>query len=60
MDEIAMCYISMDSSQRALQTNENIFFKFQINFRNFSRKQKFSAENRKIFSIYIYIASRKY
>ena len=26
IDQIAMCYISMDSSQRALQTNEKFFF----------------------------------
>ena len=33
-------YISMDLSQRALQTNEKLFFKFQINIRNFDRKPK--------------------
>ena len=27
----------MDSSRRALQTYEKIFFKFQISFRNFGR-----------------------
>ena len=27
INQSAMCYISMDSSQRALQTNENHFFK---------------------------------
>ena len=32
IDQIAMCYTSMDSSQRALQTNEKLFFKFQISF----------------------------
>ena len=25
IDQIAMCYISMDSSQQALQTNEKLF-----------------------------------
>ena len=34
MDQIAMCYILMDSSQRALQTNEKLFFKFWNNFSN--------------------------
>ena len=32
MDQIAMCYISMDLSQRALQTNGKAFFKLQISF----------------------------
>ena len=40
IDQIAMCCISMDSSQQALQTNEKLFFKFQISFLNFAKKQK--------------------
>ena len=34
IDQSAMCYISMDSSQRDLQTNRKIFFKFQNNSSN--------------------------
>ena len=42
-----MCYISMDSFRRALQTNEKFFFsKFQISVRNFDRKPKNFQTNR--------------
>ena len=30
IDQIATCYISMDSSQRALQTNEKLFLNFGL------------------------------
>ena len=41
IDQIAMCYLSMDSSQRAIQSNKkNFFFKFQISFQNFDQKPK--------------------
>ena len=43
IDQIAICHISMDSSQRALQTNNNFFFS------NFNFVFKLLAENRKIF-----------
>ena len=41
--QIAMCYISMDLYQRALQTNEfisNYFSKFLPNTENFGQKPK--------------------
>ena len=44
--QISMCYISMDLSQRALQTNWDLFFKFQISSRNFGRKPKNIQTNR--------------
>ena len=37
IDQITMCYISMDSSQRLLQTTERLF-KFQLSFQNFGQK----------------------
>ena len=40
----------MDSSERALQTNEMLFFKFRIRFRNY-------AGNRKMFKL---IEKREY
>ena len=33
MDQIAMCYISMDLSQRALQTNGKLFPNFKFVFK---------------------------
>ena len=30
IDPISMCYISMDSSRQALQTNRNLFSNFKI------------------------------
>ena len=39
MDQIAMCYISMDSSQRAPQTDGS-FFKFQFRFQIIAQKPK--------------------
>ena len=39
MDQIAICYISMDSSQRALQTDGS-FFKFQFRFQIIAQKPK--------------------
>ena len=43
IEQIAMCYISMDSFQRALQTNEKLFFSsYKLFFEIF-------AENRKNF-----------
>ena len=44
VDHIAMCYISMDSSQQALQTNEKLFSNFELVF-------KILTENQKIFKI---------
>ena len=41
IDQIAMYYISMDSSQQALQINGKIFFKFRI----FVQKPKFFQKN---------------
>ena len=41
IDQIAMCYISVDLSHRALQTNAKLFFfKFLFNFRIIGRKPK--------------------
>ena len=40
IDQIAMFYISMDSSQQALQTYGRLFFKFQISLQNFGWKPK--------------------
>ena len=45
--QIAMCYISMDSSQWALQSNEKLFFKFLIHLRNFDWKPKNIRKNSK-------------
>ena len=42
IDQIAMCYISMDLSQQALQTNGKLFSNFKLVF-------KFFAENLEIF-----------
>ena len=33
IDQIAMCYISMDSSQLALQTNEKLFSNLKLVFK---------------------------
>ena len=38
----------MDSYQQALQTNEKLFFKFKISFRNLGRNPNNFAENQKI------------
>ena len=35
IDQIAICHISMDSSQRALQTNYFFFFQILILFSNY-------------------------
>ena len=45
IEQIAMCYVPMDSSQRALQNNEKLFFEYQISFRNFGRKLKNIQKN---------------
>ena len=42
IDQIAMCYISMDLSQQALQTNGKLFSNFKLVFKIF-------AENLEIF-----------
>ena len=42
IDQIAMCYISMDLSQRALQNNGTLFSNFKLVF-------EILAENQKIF-----------
>ena len=34
IDQSAMCYISMDLTHQALQTNGKLFFKFRIPFSN--------------------------
>ena len=44
---IAMCYISIDLSQRAPQTYEKLFLKFRISFRNFGWKQNNVQTNSK-------------
>ena len=46
--QIAMCYISINSSQRALQNIEKLFSKFKLAF-EFWLKSDFFAEKRKIF-----------
>ena len=46
IDQIALCCLSMDSSQRALQTDGKPFLKFKTNFRNFDRKPKNIQTNR--------------
>ena len=38
IDQITICYISMDLFQRVVQTYENLFFQFQFSFRNFLPK----------------------
>ena len=40
INQIAICCISMDLSQRALQTNENIFSYFELVFDFFAKKKK--------------------
>ena len=50
IDLIALCYMSMDSCEQALQTNEKLFSYFKLVF-------KILAENRKIFKR---IARREY
>ena len=40
INQIAMCYISMESSQRALQTNENLFSNFKLVFKILAKKTK--------------------
>ena len=48
----------MDSTQRALQTNEKLLSNFDLaSFQNFGRKLKIVAENQKIFRR---IARREY
>ena len=39
IDQIEMCYIKMDLSQRALQTNEKLFYK--LVFKILAENQKF-------------------
>ena len=51
IDPIAMCCISMDLSQRALQNNKKLLPDFKSVFKNFAKKQKILAKNRKIFKI---------
>ena len=46
IDQIAMCFISIDSSRQALQTNGKLFFKFQIRFRIIDRTPKNIQTNR--------------
>ena len=40
IDQIAMCYILMGSSQRALQTSEKLFLNFKLVFQIIGRKPK--------------------
>ena len=40
-----MCYMSMDSSQQALQNIKKLFFKFRIRFRIIGRKPKNIQKN---------------
>ena len=40
IDQIAMCYTSLDLSRQALQTNGKFFFRFRIIFRINGRKPK--------------------
>ena len=40
IDQIAMCCISMDLSQRALQTNGNLFSSFELVFEILAENQK--------------------
>ena len=40
INHIAMCYISLDLSQRALQTNEKLFSYFKLVFKIFAENQK--------------------
>ena len=46
IDQIAICYISMDSSQQALQSNGKFFFSnFELaSFWNFGKSVKYSKE----------------
>ena len=40
IDEIAICYISMDSSRQSLQTNEKLFSSFEFVFELLAKKRK--------------------
>ena len=44
IDQIAMFYVSMDLSQRTLQTNGKLFFKFVLKF--LAETEKYSKEKR--------------
>ena len=44
MDQIEMCYVSMDSYWQALQTNGKLFFKFRINLEFFWPKTEFFSK----------------
>ena len=57
IDQIAMRYVSMDLSQRAVQTNEKFFSNFDFLEILPSQKMKILSENKKIFKR---IARREY
>ena len=58
IDQIAMCYISMDSSQLSLQTNDKCFsFQISNSFSNYWPKTEEYSSNNKVGEAFVLIST---